>query len=121
MSGPVFTADATVGKSPLLTRSQAPVPSMTIKEKAASVVSAATGAISDLIARRPLTRSDEEVERLMGICQRCEFGAGRKTCALCGCHLRFKATLQRGHCPHPGGDRWRVQAPRDGAAEELQG
>lgn len=121
MSDLVFSADATVGKDGLLRRSkQRPAP-MTPAQKAASVVAAATGAISDLVAGRPLTRSPEEVARLEGICRQCEFGAGRKTCALCGCHIRFKATLQRGHCPHPWGDRWQVQQAGEGSAAELHG
>ena len=43
--------------------------------------------------------SEEEYERRLTICKRCELlNAG--TCGACGCYVELRAVAEAGHCPY---------------------
>jgi hypothetical protein len=44
--------------------------------------------------------SREEEDRRMAICEGCEFlKRPAKQCSKCGCFMKLKTKLERGHCP----------------------
>jgi hypothetical protein len=60
------------------------------------------------------TRTQEEAERLEGICRACDkYDLAAEGCKICGCStssqrwaIKSKVKMATEHCPHPDGDKW---------------
>ena len=54
--------------------------------------------------------SQKERERRLAICNSCEkYDQKKARCSLCGCKMNFKTYLASASCPHPEGDRWKLE------------
>ena len=49
---------------------------------------------------------DDEYERRLAICSRCDDLVGGLTCSHCGCFVLARARKKQMDCPMPGGSRW---------------
>lgn len=50
--------------------------------------------------------NDDEYERRLAICSRCDDLVGGLTCSHCGCFVLARARKKQMDCPMPGGSRW---------------
>jgi hypothetical protein len=54
----------------------------------------------DLLNPNEPRSSQKEEDRRMAICEGCEFlKRPAKQCSKCGCFMKLKTKLERGHCP----------------------
>lgn len=71
-------------------------------EAGKTVKNIATGAAASV--------SQEERERRLAICNSCEkYDQKKARCSLCGCKMSLKTHLASASCPHPEGDRWKLE------------
>ncbi len=49
---------------------------------------------------------EEEYERRLAACRRCEKLEYGSTCMLCGCVVQVRAYLADGRCPYPKRSKW---------------
>lgn len=50
--------------------------------------------------------NDDEYERRLAICSKCDDLVGGLTCSHCGCFVLARARKKQMDCPMPGGSRW---------------
>lgn len=71
-----------------------------ILQQAKNVARAIGGAVVSAVHGDPVTVSQEEQDRRMGICETCEkFDPVQARCTLCGCYGKWKTWISSQKCP----------------------
>jgi len=66
--------------------------------QAKSLAGAAVSLAKAALAGKTVKASEEEIARRTALCNDCRHMSGNR-CALCGCFLKWKRTVEVWHCP----------------------
>jgi len=50
----------------------------------------------------------KEAMRRLDVCKKCDRFSKIRQCKECGCFMDLKTLLKKAKCPHPSGDKWKI-------------